>query len=102
MSRRARLVIPGIPWHIIQCGNNRTPFFCADEDYRRYLDKLNELAEKYSCAIHAHVLMTNHVHLPLTSKREDSPALLMKHLGQRYVQYINRCYRRRNYLLGND
>ena len=38
--------------------------------------------------------MTNHVHLLLTPEREDSAALLMKHLGQRYVQYVNRAYRR--------
>ena len=38
--------------------------------------------------------MTNHVHLLLTPDKEDSAALLMKHLGQRYVQYINRSYRR--------
>ena len=94
MPRRARLVIPGIPWHIIQRGNNRIPCFYADEDYRRYLDDLGEMAEKYECALHAYVLMTNHVHLLLTPNREDSAALLMKHLGQRYVQYINRCYRR--------
>jgi putative transposase len=38
--------------------------------------------------------MTNHVHLLLTPEREDSAALLIKHLGQRYVQYINRTYQR--------
>jgi putative transposase len=38
--------------------------------------------------------MTNHVHLLLTPAREDSAALMMKHLGQRYVQYVNRTYRR--------
>jgi putative transposase len=38
--------------------------------------------------------MTNHVHLLLTPERQDSAALLMKHLGQRYVQYVNRLYRR--------
>jgi len=38
--------------------------------------------------------MTNHVHLLLIPTREDSAGLLMKHLGQRYVQYINRTYRR--------
>jgi hypothetical protein len=38
--------------------------------------------------------MTNHVHLLLTPARTDSVGLLMKHLGQRYVQYINRSYRR--------
>jgi len=94
MPRRARLAIPGIPWHIIQRGNNRTPCFYADEDYRRYLLTLRELANKFECAVHAYVLMTNHVHLLVTPGRTDSAALLMKHLGQRYVQYVNRSYAR--------
>jgi putative transposase len=94
MPRRARLSIPGIPWHIIQRGNNRSACFHAEEVYRRYLDTLREMAGKFGCAIHAYVLMTNHVHLLLTPVRADSAGLLMKHLGQRYVQYINRSYRR--------
>lgn len=94
MPRRARLAIAGIPWHIIQRGNNRSACFYADEDYLRYLETLGEMARKYGCDIHAYVLMTNHVHLLLTPKKIDSAGLLMKHLGQRYVQYINRVYRR--------
>jgi putative transposase len=61
MPRRARLAIPGIPWHIIQRGNNRSACFYAEEDYRRYLDTLGELAPRYGCAVHAYVLMSNHV-----------------------------------------
>ncbi len=38
--------------------------------------------------------MTNHAHLLLTPSRDDSAALMMKHLGQHYVQYVNRTYRR--------
>jgi len=94
MPRRARLSIPGIPWHIIQRGNNRSACFYADEDYQFYLDTLKEQAEKFDCPVHAYVLMTNHVHLLLTPNKEDSASMLMKHLGQRYVQYINRTYRR--------
>lgn len=94
MPRRARLSIAGIPWHIIQRGNNRSACFYADEDYRRYLETLEEQAKKFDCAVHAYVLMTNHVHLLLTPAKEESAGLLMKHLGQRYVQYINRRYRR--------
>ena len=94
MPRRARLAVPGIPWHIIQRGNNRSACFFAEEDYRRYLDTLGEQARKHGCLIHAYVLMTNHVHLLLTPEKPESAALLMKHLGQRYVQYINRTYRR--------
>jgi len=94
MPRRARLVVTGIPWHIIQRGNNRSACFFADDDYYFYLSTLDEQARKVGCLIHAYVLMTNHVHLLLTPSRENSAALLMKNLGQRYVQYINRRYRR--------
>jgi putative transposase len=94
MPRRARLSIPGIPWHIIQRGNNHSVCFHAEEDYQLYLHYLDEFAARFGCAIHAYVLMTNHVHLLLTPQRTDSAALLMKNLGQRYVQYINHTYRR--------
>ena len=94
MPRRARLSLPGIPWHIIQRGNNRSVCFHSEQDYQFYLHYLKEFADKFGCAVHAYVLMTNHVHLLITPAREDSAGLLMKHLGQRYVQYINRTYQR--------
>ncbi|HEX4986154.1 MAG TPA: transposase [Burkholderiales bacterium] len=94
MPRRARLSLPGIPWHIIQRGNNRSVCFYAEDDYYFYIYHLAELSVRFGCAVHAYVLMTNHVHLLLTPERPDSAALLMKNLGQRYVQYVNRIYRR--------
>jgi len=75
MPRRARPSIPGIPWHIIQRGNNRTACFFAAEDYQLYLHQLKEQADKTGCDIHAYVLMTNHVHLLLTPKQEDSAGI---------------------------
>jgi len=94
MPRRARIAVPGNPWHIIQRGNNRSTCFYADADYQYYLHTLGQQAGKYQCSVHAYVLITNHVHLLITPREEDSASLLMKHLGQRYVQYINRTYRR--------
>ena len=38
--------------------------------------------------------MTNHVHLLLTPERADGAGKMMKALGQRYVQYVNRSYQR--------
>ena len=72
MPNRARLTLAGIPLHIIQRGNNRSACFYSDEDYHYYLNRLKEQATKYHCAIHAYVLMTNHVHLLLTPERKDS------------------------------
>jgi len=38
--------------------------------------------------------MTNHVHLLITPRAMNAAGELMKRLGQRYVQYVNRTYRR--------
>jgi putative transposase len=38
--------------------------------------------------------MTNHVHLLVTSDAPEGPSQLMKQLGQRYVQRVNRVYGR--------
>lgn len=94
MPRRPRIIMPGVPIHIIQRGNNRQACFFAEQDYQFYLDWLKEYSTETHCAIHAYVLMTNHVHLLLTPPEYHSTGDLMKRLGQRYVQYINRTYRR--------
>ena len=47
MPGRAWLSLPGIPWHIIQRGNERPACICTDEYYRRYLDTLNEQTDKH-------------------------------------------------------
>src|SRR5688572_18564238 len=94
MPRRKRLYVAGLPVHIIQRGNNRQACFYADEDYQFFLYHLARIAKRFRCALHAYVLMTNHFHLLLTSELDDGPSLLMKFLGQRYVQYVNRTYKR--------
>ncbi|MBM3356582.1 MAG: transposase [Betaproteobacteria bacterium] len=94
MARRPRLRIAGVPQHVIQRGNNRQATFFADEDYVFYLECLREAAIKHECAIHAYVLMTNHVHLLTTSGQPETMSLVMRDLGRRYVQHINFVYQR--------
>lgn len=94
MPRRPRLRLPGVPLHLIQRGNNRSACFFAESDYQFYLEQLAERATAHGCAVHAYCLMTNHVHLLLTPATEDGVSMMMKGLGQRYVQYINRSYQR--------
>jgi REP element-mobilizing transposase RayT/predicted RNA binding protein YcfA (HicA-like mRNA interferase family) len=84
MPRRPRLALAGVAAHTIRPGNNRGACFFADEDYALYLRHLAELARLCGCAVHAYVLMTNHVHLLVTPKEAHATLLLMKHLGQRY------------------
>lgn len=94
MPRLPRLKLPNTPLHIIQRGNNRSACFAADEDCLFYLDHLSEISAKVGVAIHAYVLMSNHVHLLVTPQEAEGASQLMKRLGQRYVQYFNRAYQR--------
>lgn len=94
MARKARFNLPGVPQHIVQRGNNREPCFFAEGDYQRYLHDLHEAAKRNNVAIHAYVLMTNHVHLLATPGNTHSITYMMQDLGRKYVRYINHSYRR--------
>jgi putative transposase len=89
-----RYCLPGQPQHVIQRGNNRNIIFAADDDYQFYRDCLQRACEKQGCAIHAYVLMTNHVHLLMTPERENAIGKVLQSVGRRYVQYFNHAYQR--------
>jgi len=94
MPRRPRVHLDGIPLHIVQRGHHRAPCFFGEEDYHTYLHWLGEGLKETSCSLHAYALMTHHVHLLLTPKKAATVPKLVISLGRRYVQYINRQYRR--------
>ena len=94
MPRRPRIHLPGQPIHLVQRGHNRDACFFADEDFLAYLEWLAEALKKSGCALHAYVLMTNHVHLLVTPPSAEALPQLVMSLGRRYVQYINRKYKR--------
>ncbi len=94
MARRPRLVLPDVPLHLIQRGVDRQACFFSDADRAFYLIRLEALAADHGCAIHAYVLMTNHVHLLLTPARDDGPSRLLQALGRHYVRYVNDTYAR--------
>lgn len=89
MQRRACLILPEIPLHIIRRSNNCTVCFHAEDDSLFYLDWLARAAHNTGCAIHAYYLMQPRS-LAAQCVRPEGPGDLMKMLGQRYVQYINR------------
>lgn len=94
MPRQQRLILPDVAVHIVQRGNNRAACFFRPGDCRLYLLHLQKLAAMLDCAVHAYCLMTNHVHLLVTPASSGACKALMRNLGQRYVQYINRTYGR--------
>ena len=95
MPRRARLVLPNYPHHIIQRGHNRQVIFVEEEDYLYYLDALREWKEKLGCKIYAYCLMTNHVHLVIDpGEHAENLGLFMKRVAGRQTRYVNKMERR--------
>ena len=58
MPRRARMYIVGVPYHIVQRGNNREACFLEPENYQFYLELWKVLSKRYGVTVHAYCLMT--------------------------------------------
>ncbi len=86
--------IPGHPLHVIQRGHLRSACFFGEQDCAAYLGWLGRYAVDFGCAVHAYVLMGNHVHLLLTPSRTGGVAGLMHSLGARYTRYIGKAHHR--------
>ena len=94
MARLARLVVPGLPIHLMMSGHNRQSIFFTDEERRFYLESLRDAAREYELAIHAYVLMPMQVHVLATPSHQQSVSRVMQSVGRRYAQLFNQKHQR--------
>ncbi len=94
MPRRARTYISGLPYHIVQRGNNREACFIEPENYSFYLDLWKQMSQRYGVQVHAYCLMTNHIHFLATPQNPKALSNVLKVVGSRYAYYFNRKYHR--------
>lgn len=101
MSRKTRYIIPQIPHHALQRGNNRQAVFYDVEDRTTFLSNLIKNSKKENVLVGSYCLMTNHIHLLLYPQTPQALIKLMKSLAQLHTQYINRKYKRTGKLWEN-
>jgi len=89
MGRIARVVVPGLPHHVTQRGNNRQAVFVDDDDRRLYVSLLRERATDARLRILAYCLMPNHVHLIVVPEAHDSLAKAMGRTHLHFTQWFN-------------
>ncbi|RJF99680.1 transposase [Noviherbaspirillum saxi] len=94
MARLPRLVVPHQPHHILQSGIDRQAIFRDDADYAAFLGWLREAAKQFQVAVHAYVLMPNHLHLLVSPSDTTGLARMMQWVGRHYVPYFNAKYQR--------
>lgn len=94
MARLPRIAAAGFPHHVIQRGNDRQAVFREEADYARYVAWLRDAATAHGLAVHAYVLMPNHIHLLVTPPTDSALSRAMQSLGRRYVRWFNDKYGR--------
>ena len=94
MARLPRLIVPHQPHHVIQRGAGRQAVFLEADDYLVFLKYLKESARQFKVAIHAYVLMPNHIHLLASPADQTGMARMMQWIGRFYVPYFNHKYGR--------
>lgn len=76
--------------HIVQRGVNRAAVFLGNQDRGYYLSLLGDALAAEDVALHAYVLMGNHVHLLVSCGQQGRISRAMRQANQRYVQAFNR------------
>lgn len=95
MPRRARIAFEQAFFHVFSRGVAKQPIFLDEQDYQQFLRRLQLLKTKklFDHEIYAYVLMPNHFHLLLQTKKTPL-AKIMSSLLTSYSMYFNRKYQR--------
>jgi len=89
MARIARIVIPGLPHHIIQRGVRSLDIFKTNHDRQAYLNLLRASGKRFGLEFWAWCLMNNHVHFLVVPKDADSLSRGIGDAHRRYTRKVN-------------
>jgi len=97
MARAWRIEFEGALYHVLSRGNERREIFFGDDDRRRFLDTLGDMAQRFEIEVFAYVLMGNHYHLLLRTARANL-SRAMQWLGVTYTNRLNAMHSRSGHL----
>jgi len=89
VARKPRVEFEGAFYHVIVRGNQRQKIFGDDQDRLTYLDRIEHYRRRYGFTVYAYVLMSNHVHLLIETKRVPL-SKIMQGIQFTYTQIFNR------------
>ncbi len=100
MPRQPRLDAPGILYHVMGRGIDRTKIFKVKADRVDFLDRLADLCREGALIIYAWALLPNHFHLLARTGRQPLSKSMRKLLTG-YVVNFNRRHQRYGHLFQN-
>ncbi len=88
MGRAWRIEYEGAYYHLMSRGNDGKEIYLDDDDRRLFLETLSEMSERFEVDIFAYVLMSNHYHLLVQTRRANLKKA-MHWLGTTYTRRFN-------------
>jgi putative transposase len=79
----------GVALHVVRRGRGHARCFFGERDRLAFLGWLGKYAARFGCAVHAYVLMGNHVHLLLTASDRGGTSRLISKLCDRHAQLVS-------------
>ena len=89
MSRPLRIPYADAWYHVMNHGRRGKKIFVAREDYRSFINLLEELNEVFNVKVASYCLMPNHYHL-LVQTPDANLSRSMRHLNGVYTQRYNK------------
>jgi putative transposase len=87
MARVARIVIPGLPHHIVHRAKPEAQLFRDEIDYARYQDLLRHNCALYAVDLRAFCLMPDHVHAVMAPTTAQGLSRAIGETGRLYTRY---------------
>jgi len=91
MSRPLRIEYPGAWYHVMNRGRRGEEIFTEKNDYRLFLEVVQESADLFNIKIAAYCLMPNHYHLLLHTP-DGNLSRCMRQINGLYAQRFNRAH----------
>ena len=88
MTRAWRIEYEGALYHVLSRGNDRRNIVVDDKDRNLFLDAVGEMSQRFEVDICAYVLMDNHYHLLMRTRRANL-SKSMQWLGATYTKRFN-------------
>ncbi|NLO74864.1 MAG: transposase [candidate division WS1 bacterium] len=89
MPRDTRIVVPGVPHHVLQRAYQGRRLFHSPEEYQRYQGWLQRAGESAGVQVWAYCLMPKHVHLILVPEAREALGKVLRTVGQNLARQLN-------------
>lgn len=88
MARQWRIEYPGALYHVMSRGNGGQAIYRGNTDRNAFIELLGELPDRFDMEIYAYVLMNNHYHL-LLKTRKANLSKVMQWFGTSFTRRFN-------------